>query len=224
MRASHGSGAEPVDVVPLTIVAQDFPPRPSALPAVRDFVRRRLADTPMSDGAVRTLCDRVADVLLDAAGGSGSIRVSLRIFPSYAEVDVLFSRTGDEPRAAARAGPRPEPRPPGDAPAADSLTTDPESAPAPAPAAVNGAAPNGAAAVNGAAPNGAAAETHVVAPLTFARWLSAVLRREGLTMEAAARRLHVSAKTVSRWIGGTTEPRLRDLARIRDAFGDPPFP
>ena len=213
MRASHGSGAEPVDVVPLTIVAQDFPTRPSALPAVRDFVRRQLADTPMSDGAVRTLCDRVAGVLLDAAGGSGSIRVSLRIFPSYAEVDVLFSRTGDEPRAAARAGPRPEPRPPGDAPAADSPTTGPAPAPAPARAAVNGAAPNG-----------AAAETHVVAPLTFARWLSAVLRREGLTMEAAARQLHVSAKTVSRWIGGTTEPRLRDLARIRDAFGDPPFP
>ena len=34
------------------------------------------------------------------------------------------------------------------------------------------------------------------------------LRREGLTMEAAARQLGVSVKTVSRWVGGTTEPRL----------------
>ena len=42
-------------------------------------------------------------------------------------------------------------------------------------------------------------------------------------MEAAARRLQVSAKTISRWVGGTTEPRLRDLYRIRELFGEPPF-
>jgi transcriptional regulator with XRE-family HTH domain len=67
----------------------------------------------------------------------------------------------------------------------------------------------------------------VVAPApagSFADWLSAGLRREGLTMEAAARRLKVSAKTISRWVGGTTEPRLRDLYRIRELFGEPPFP
>jgi transcriptional regulator with XRE-family HTH domain len=44
-----------------------------------------------------------------------------------------------------------------------------------------------------------------------------------MTMEAAARRLDVSTKTISRWVGGTTEPRLRDLYRIRDVFGEPPF-
>ncbi|MEV6348794.1 helix-turn-helix transcriptional regulator [Actinoplanes sp. NPDC051851] len=42
-------------------------------------------------------------------------------------------------------------------------------------------------------------------------------------LEAAARRLDVSTKTVSRWVSGTTEPRLRDLYRIRDTFGDPPL-
>ena len=51
-----------------------------------------------------------------------------------------------------------------------------------------------------------------------------VLRREGVTMEAAARQLGVSVKTVSRWVGGATEPRLRDLRRIRELFGDIPFP
>ena len=60
--------------------------------------------------------------------------------------------------------------------------------------------------------------------VSFADWLYGALRREGMTMEAAARRLKVSAKTVSRWVGGTTEPRLRDLSRIRDVFGEPPFP
>jgi hypothetical protein len=209
MRTSHGSGADPIDIVPLTIVAQDFPARPSALPAVRDFVRRRLADTPLSDNDVRTLCDRLAEVLLDAAGGSGSIQVSLRIFPQYAEVDVLFAEVGDEPRAAVRASPRREPRDPGHVPAVAPLPARP------APAAVNGAAT--------AATTAAAPDTRVLAPPTFAKWLSAALRREGLTMEAAARRLDVSAKTISRWVAGTTEPRLRDLARIRDEFGDPPF-
>ena len=58
----------------------------------------------------------------------------------------------------------------------------------------------------------------------FADWMSGVLRREGMTMEVAARQLGVSVKTVSRWVGGTTEPRLRDLRRIRELFGDFPLP
>jgi len=58
----------------------------------------------------------------------------------------------------------------------------------------------------------------------FAAWMADVLRREGLTQEAAARQLGVSVKTVSRWVGGETEPRLRDLRRIREVFGDAPIP
>lgn len=57
-------------------------------------------------------------------------------------------------------------------------------------------------------------------PVTFAEWMSGALRREGLTHEAAARQLGVSVKTVSRWVGGETEPRLRDLRRIQERFGD----
>jgi hypothetical protein len=60
--------------------------------------------------------------------------------------------------------------------------------------------------------------------MAFADWMAGVLRREGITMEAAARQLGVSVKTVSRWVGGTTEPRLRDLRRIRELFGDFPLP
>ena len=60
--------------------------------------------------------------------------------------------------------------------------------------------------------------------MAFAEWMAGALRREGMTMEVAARQLGVSVKTVSRWVGGSTEPRLRDLRRIRELFGDFPLP
>jgi DNA-binding XRE family transcriptional regulator len=59
---------------------------------------------------------------------------------------------------------------------------------------------------------------------SFAEWLAGVLKREGLSQEAAARQLGVSVKTVSRWVGGETEPRLRDLRRIHQVFGEAPIP
>jgi DNA-binding XRE family transcriptional regulator len=58
---------------------------------------------------------------------------------------------------------------------------------------------------------------------SFAEWLSGVLKREGLSQEAAARHLGVSVKTVSRWVGGETEPRLRELRRIHEVFGEAPL-
>ena len=58
---------------------------------------------------------------------------------------------------------------------------------------------------------------------SFAEWLAGVLKREGLSQEAAARQLGVSVKTVSRWVGGETEPRLRELRRIREVFGEAPL-
>jgi transcriptional regulator with XRE-family HTH domain len=51
-----------------------------------------------------------------------------------------------------------------------------------------------------------------------------LLDRQGMTREAAAEQLGVSVKTVGRWIGGETEPRLRDLRRIQEEFGELPFP
>ena len=58
----------------------------------------------------------------------------------------------------------------------------------------------------------------------FAEWLADAIRREGMTLEAAARRMKVSVKTVSRWVRGATEPRLGDLSRMREVFGEVPFP
>ena len=58
---------------------------------------------------------------------------------------------------------------------------------------------------------------------SFAEWITEVLRREGITREAAARQLGVSVKTVSRWAGGETEPRLRELRRVQERFGDVRF-
>jgi DNA-binding XRE family transcriptional regulator len=58
---------------------------------------------------------------------------------------------------------------------------------------------------------------------SFAEWLAGMLKREGLSQEAAARQLGVSVKTVSRWVGGETEPRLRELRRIHEVFGEAPI-
>ncbi|MGI8868675.1 MAG: helix-turn-helix domain-containing protein [Mycobacteriales bacterium] len=54
---------------------------------------------------------------------------------------------------------------------------------------------------------------------TFADWLAEVLRRQGLSQETAARQLGVSVRTVSRWVRGQTEPRMRQMRRISDVFG-----
>src|SRR5690242_17135053 len=155
---------EEIEVLPLVLVAREFPDRPSSLVAIRDFVRGHLAQTPFSEDDIRSLGDRIRDVLLEVAGPSGTIQVSVRVFPSYAEVDVL--------PATAAASPVPE----------------------------------------------------RAAGVSFADSLAGALRRDGMTMETAAHHLGVSTKTVGRWVGGTTEPRLRDLSRIRDVFGDLPFP
>lgn len=61
-------------------------------------------------------------------------------------------------------------------------------------------------------------------PASFAAWMANLLDRQGLTRDAAAEQLGVSVKTVSRWIVGETEPRLRDLRRIQAQFGELPFP
>jgi hypothetical protein len=55
---------------------------------------------------------------------------------------------------------------------------------------------------------------------SFAEWLAEALRSRGITKETAAEELGVSPKTMNRWLGGQTEPRLRDLRRIEDRFGD----
>jgi DNA-binding transcriptional regulator YiaG len=57
----------------------------------------------------------------------------------------------------------------------------------------------------------------------FSSWMSNVLSRKGLSQEAAARELGVSVRTVSRWVAGDTEPRLRELRRIKDVFGEIPI-
>ena len=177
-----------IEVVPVVVLSQTFPARPSSIPDIRDFVRRCLAQSPLSEEDNRSVGETVAAALLEAAGPTGAINVSFRIFPDHVEVDVL--------RSGAQIGT------PAGLDALASLLKSQE----PAPAGYDAAA----------AQNGD--ET------AFADWMAAALRREGMTMEVAARQLGVSVKTVSRWVGGTTEPRLRDLRRIRELFGDFPLP
>jgi hypothetical protein len=194
-------GPEPIEVLPVVVVSQTFPARPSSIPEIRDFVRRCLNDSPLSEEGTREVGETVFRALLDAAGATGSIQVAFRIFPEHVEVDVLHSDTQPGPAGQAGPGPGTEATAPGTAAAAG-----------------DGRAP-AAAAGRGPAPSGVPAEHSS----SFAEWMANALRRERLTQEQAARQLGVSVKTVSRWLGGETHPRMRDLRRIRDRFGEIPL-
>lgn len=183
----------PIEVVPVVVLSQVFPARPSSIPDIRDFVRRCLAESPLTEQGTREVGETVFRALLDAAGPTGSIQVAFRIFPEHVEVDVLHSDTAIQSPVS--------PGPP--------VTYVRPGAPAPA---------------RPISPSQSAAALHAVPVGTFAEWMSSALRREGLTQEAAARQLGVSVKTVSRWVGGATEPRMRDLRRIQEVFGEVPLP
>ena len=198
----YGSSRDPIEVMPVVVLFQVFPARPSSIPDIRDFVRRSLAESPLTEEGNREVRDAVFRALLDAAGPSGSIHVAFRIFPEHVEVDVLHS----ELQAPLGSG-GPEARP----------------------GAVKGDAAPAASGAAGRRPEISAPGSSFVRlgedgqPASFADWMSVALRREGLTQEAAARLLGVSVKTVSRWVGGATEPRLRDLRRIQEVFGEIPL-
>ena len=182
-----------IEVVPVVVLSQTFPARPSSIPDIRDFVRRCLAQSPLSEDDNREVGETVAHALLEAAGPTGAINISFRIFPDHVEVDVL--RSGAQVGSAA---------------GLDALTSLLR---ADAMAMGEAAASRG-----GARPGYDASD-----PTAFADWMAMVLRREGMTMEVAARQLGVSVKTISRWVGGATEPRMRDLRRIQEVFGSLPL-
>src|SRR5690349_19706729 len=191
-----GRGDNPIQVTPVVVLVQVFPARPSSIPDIRDFVRRCLAESPLTEEGNREVGETVFRALLDAAGPTGYIQVAFRIFPEHVEVDVLHSDNQIQQPGRAPGGARPS-AVTGGGPATDTSAGDPRGA---------------------AVPLG-----HPGHPATFADWMSTALRREGLTQEAAARLLGVSVKTVSRWVGGATEPRMRDLRRIQEVFGEVPI-
>jgi hypothetical protein len=202
MERANDQISDNIEVVPVVVVSQTFPARPSSIPDIRDFVRRCLAQSPLSEEDTREVGETVSQALLEAAGPTGAISVSFRIFPDHVEVDVL------------RSGPQfPS------APGIDALTSllRTRESTGQAPAAAELPAPEPAAKAVGP-------DSDRVPSASFAEWMTGVLRREGLTIESAASQLGVSVKTVSRWVGGSTEPRLRDLRRIHELFGEVPFP
>jgi DNA-binding XRE family transcriptional regulator len=209
------------------VISQVFPARPSSIPDIRDFVRRCLSESPLTEEGTREVGETVFRALLDAAGPTGSIQVAFRIFPEHVEVDVLHSDTAIQ--SSVVPGPpvsyaQPVPT---EQPAATGQPVPSRWPESPAgPVAPLYAVPDGPAVVPGQlSPRpGSADRDEGRHPETFAEWMSSALRREGLTQEAAARQLGVSVKTVSRWVGGATEPRMRDLRRIQEVFGEVPLP
>jgi DNA-binding XRE family transcriptional regulator len=213
---TNPTGADPIEVVPVVVLSQVFPARPSSIPDIRDFVRRCLAESPLTDEGNREVGETVFRALLDAAGPTGSIQVAFRIFPEHVEVDVLHSDNqilGYPPQGAHQATAAGAPN--GTTPTVRSGPVTPGRTPGEPATADQSAALTPAEPVPIGEPGQAA---------TFAEWMSTALRREGMTQEAAARQLGVSVKTVSRWVGGATEPRMRDLRRIQEVFGQVPLP
>jgi hypothetical protein len=256
----NSPGGDSIEVVPVVVLSQIFPARPSSIPDIRDFVRRCLAESPLTEEGTREVGETVFRALLDAAGPTGCIQVAFRIFPEHVEVDVLHSETPitapfhQVPAGAAAAGAGPPGRAAaypmagaGEAGAGQPPVRPALSPVGTSPAGISsaGASPAGAGSAWAGQPAagqpGAGADQAGSAaagpgpleavplglpghPATFAEWMSSALRREGLTQEAAARQLGVSVKTVSRWVGGATEPRMRDLRRIQEVFGEVPLP
>lgn len=70
-----------------------FTAQPSSIPHIRAFVRRCLAESPLTEEGIREVGDTVFRALLDVTGPTGSITVTFRIFPEHVEVDVLQSTT-----------------------------------------------------------------------------------------------------------------------------------
>jgi DNA-binding transcriptional regulator YiaG len=209
---TYGSHGDPIEVVPVVVVSQSFPARPSFIPDIKDFVRRCLADSPLDEDGTREVGETVFRALLDAAGPTGSIQVAFRIFPEHVEVDVLHSES--QPQEAASAYLQAT----GMAPARPAMPPAPVLPLAPVRPLVK--APEQEQSPAAAKQEQPLADTHSA---SFAEWMSTALRREGMTQEAAARQLGVSVKTVSRWVGGATQPRMRDLKRIREVFGEVPL-
>jgi DNA-binding XRE family transcriptional regulator len=211
----YGPAGGSIEVVPVVVLSQIFTARPSSIPDIRDFVRRCLAESPLTPEGNREVESTVFRALLDAAGPTGSIQVAFRIFPEHVEVDVLHSDTALHAMPAAA--------PP--AAAVESSAAGPAGQDAQPPGGSLLQLPiarmAGPAAAEPTSPVLIGAPGH---PASFAEWMSTALRREGLTQEAAARQLGVSVKTVSRWVGGATEPRMRDLRRIHEVFGEVPLP
>ncbi len=198
---TFGPGVEPIEVVPVVVLSQIFPARPSSIPDIRNFVRHCLAESPLTEEGTREVGETVFRALLDAAGPTGSIHVAFRIFPEHVEVDVLRSdsqlQAPGQPVAGGTGGQAVTPAQPPDGQAAART-----------------------AALTPPSPVSLGRPGH---PATFAEWMSTSLRSQNMTQEAAARQLGVSVKTISRWVGGTTEPRMRDLRRIQEVFGALPL-
>ena len=87
----YGPSQDPIEVMPVVVLFQVFPARPSSIPDIRDFVRRCLAESPLTEEGNREVGETVFRALLDAAGPTGAVQVSFRIFPEHVEVDVLHS-------------------------------------------------------------------------------------------------------------------------------------
>ena len=78
---NDGPPVEPIEVVPVVVLSQVFPARPSSIPDIRNFVRYCLSESPLTEEGNKEVSETVFRALLDAAGPTGSINVPFPNFP-----------------------------------------------------------------------------------------------------------------------------------------------
>src|ERR1700753_3821918 len=80
-----------IEVGPVVALSHTVPARPSSIPDVRDFVKRCLSQSPLTEQDNREVGETVAHALLEAAGPNSAINVSFWIFPDQVEGEALRS-------------------------------------------------------------------------------------------------------------------------------------
>ncbi len=218
----YGPSGTPIEVVPVVVLSQVFPARPSSIPDIRDFVRRCLAESPLTDEGTREVGETVFRALLDAAGPTGSIQVAFRIFPEHVEVDVLHSDTTiQSPVMPGPPAPTPFPRWPACRLRPVARAVRRAAGRQPSPADRRPVRPTR----SGRTQPGRAGGPRPARPARHIRRVDVHrAAAEGPDPGSGGTPAGVPVKTVSRWVGGATEPRMRDLRRIQEVFGEVPLP
>src|SRR5260370_34457885 len=86
---TYGPREDTIEVVPVVVVSQSFPARPSFIPEIREFVRRCLNDSPLDEEGVREVGETVFRALLQAAGPPRAGPGAVPLLPPHRQGDGL---------------------------------------------------------------------------------------------------------------------------------------
>jgi len=192
----YGPEGASIEVMPVVVLSQIFPARPSSIPDIRDFVRRCLAESPLTEEGTARLARRCSARCSTPPGPPDASRWRSASSPEHVEVDVL--PLGNADRRTFQQAP-----PVTGGLARPAIARQPGRRRRPQLRIRSGRPFSPVEAVQLGQPG------H---PTTFAEWMSSALRREGMTPGSRRAQLGVSVKTVSRWVGGANRAADAGLA------------